>query len=31
VIAEVIGAGLCGHEHLSADGTLIESHTSIKS
>ena len=31
VIAEAIEAGLCSHEHLSVDGTLIESYASIKS
>jgi transposase len=31
VIAEAIDAGLCSHEHLSVDGTLIESYASIKS
>jgi hypothetical protein len=31
VIAEAIGAGLRSHEHLSVDGTLIESYASIKS
>ncbi len=31
VIAEAVDAGLCSHEHLSVDGTLIESYASIKS
>jgi len=31
VVRRAINAGLCGDEHFSVDGTLIESHASIKS